>query len=113
MTAPVDGIIHQQIHPVNSRSFALLEWLEKLFPWISKDSSNCHKARWSLCRSFSAARGALSNERQRAKGADRKSNCNVASKNKTPTTPFLRSAKARQITTWHLQKQQESVRVLG
>lgn len=112
MTAPVDGIIHQHIHPVNSRSFALLEWLKKLFPWISKDSSNCHKAHYSLCRSFSAARGGLSDEREHANGVDHKNNCSIASKKKTHTTLFLRSAKAQKIATWLLQKQQENVRVL-
>jgi len=112
MTAPVDGIIHQQIHPVNSRSFALLEWLKKLFPWISKDSSNCHKAHYSLCRSFSVSRGGLSDERQRANGVDCKNNWGIASKNKTHTALSLRSVKAQKITTWLLQKQQENVRIL-
>ena len=112
MTVPVDGIIHQQIHPVNPRSFALLERLKKLFPWISKDSSNCRKAHYSLCRSSSVAHGGLSNERQHANRADCKNNCGIASKNKTHTTLFLRSAKAQKITTWLLQKQHENVRVL-
>lgn len=112
MTAPVDVIIHQQIHPVNPRSCALLEWLKKLFLWISKDSSNCQKAHYSLCRSFLVTHGGLSDERQHGNGVDCKNNCSIASKNKTHTTLFLRSAKAQKITTWLLQKQQENVRVL-
>lgn len=104
MTAPVDGIIHQQIYSVSSRSFVVLQWPKELFPWISKDSSNYLKAHYSLCRRFSGACGGLSDGRQHANGVDCKNYCGIASKSKIHIPLFLRSVKAQKITPWLLQK---------